>query len=216
MMSNFDNFSEMISAYLKINAVNIDYISNLKDCSLNDSKNEASKFLCEKEVFSDIKVINMDVIAQQAYKNPLDAKIKAINTVDSFLINNKNEWFLIEFKDSPITSKTTPIKNKIVKKAYANWYMILDILYKMRNSSFKYEKFNYDNPTEFSKLHVTYILVCSFDKNPSMYKQIKNSHLQNEKYTPPFMEPLKGYLFKDVYAYTELDLEMKFISKLRY
>lgn len=216
MMSNFDKFSEMISEYLKINDINIEYKSNLRACSLNDSKNEDTRFICDKEVFSNIEVINMDIIAQQAYKNPLDAKINAINTVDSFLINNKNEWFLIEFKDSGITSKKTPLKDNIVKKAYANWYMILDILYKMRNSSYKYEKFDFDNPTEFSKSNVTYILVCSFDKNPSMYKQIKNSHLQNEKYTPPFMEPLKGYLFKDVYAYTELDLEMKFISHLKY
>lgn len=77
----------------------------------------------------------------------------------------------------------------------------MDILYEMKDSDFRFSKFDFDNPILFAQGHIHYILVCSTVKNPTVYTQIKNHALVNSVYTPPFMQRLKDYLFKDAYIY---------------
>ena len=167
----------------------------------------------------DFEVIDMDLIAKQAYKEIKHAKDIAnnfVNTADAFLINKENEWYIIEFKDAAISAKSDSLKNNVLKKAYSNWYMLLDVLYSMNEKKDRYMEFAYENPVEFAKQHIHYILVCSEEKNPNIYTQIKNSTMIGEKYTPLFMQRIKDYLFKDAYVYTEKYFERDFVEKFAY
>lgn len=89
--------------------------------------------------------------------------------------------------------------------------MLLDILYEMKEQGKTNELFDYTNPIRFGKEHVHYVLVCSKEKNPQIVQQILK-----KRYTPPFMEKLKDYLFKDAYAFTEDYFEMDFVHQFTY
>lgn len=215
-MSNFDAFQNLMNAYLNTNGISLQLISNLHDASLNNSDKNHPVFVYEGE--HNLNIIDMDLMAKKGYKviKRADGADNIINTADAFLISSENKWFFIEFKDSEIKAENSGLKNNVLKKAYSNWYMILDILYSMHASGILYDKFNYENPAEFARNHVYYVLVCSEEKNPRTYQQIKNCDLIGEKYTPPFMQRLKTYLFKDAYIYTNTFFERKFARCFTY
>lgn len=217
MMNKFDEFKVMVTKYLEENGIELNILSNLHDTSKNDAdKSNIAYLYCGAK---DLEVIDMDIIAKKAYKDIKHAKNVSnnfINTADAFLINKDNEWYFIEFKDAVIKSDNDKLKSNVLRKAYSNWYMVLDVLYNMKEKSTVYKGFDFENPIEFAKKHVYYIVVCSEAKNPNVYIQIKNSELIGEKYTPLFMQRLKDYLFKDAYLYTEKNLEKSFIDKFAY
>ncbi len=215
-MSNFCAFTNMVTDFLKSSGISIEIVSNLHDTSLNDSNKSEINYVYKGD--KDLVVIDMDLIAKDGYRiiKHASGKDNIINTVDAFIINKANEWFFIEFKDSEIKTDNSGLKNNVIKKAYSNWYMLLDILYFMAGNSSFYHQFSLENPIKFAKEHIYYILVCSTEKNPLIYKQIKNHELIGEKYTPPFMQRLKDYMFKDAYVYTESFLERKFVKTFIY
>lgn len=102
------------------------------------------------------------------------------------------------------------------EKVYSNWYMIMDMIFEMRGNENEYFDFDYNNPIKFAKEHVTYIIVCTLEKNPDIYRMIKNNDRTGKKYTAPFLERIKAYLFKDAYIYTEKYLERKFVKNFEY
>lgn len=206
-MNNFEEFQELVRQYFEKFDCDITFMSTLKDCSLNDSDGNQSYLYQGRN----LPAIDMDAIAKNGYKliKAADLAQNPINTVDAFMIDGTNNWYLIEFKDSPIKEDKT--KNSVLKKAYSNWYMILDILYEMREYGI-FNKFDFLNPVLFAKMHVHYILICREEKNPQVYRQIKNHALLNARYTPPFMQRLKDYLFKEVYVYTEDYFEREFVE----
>jgi hypothetical protein len=57
-------------------------------------------------------------------------------------------------------------------------------------------------------------MVFTTSKNPRLYMQIKNQDLVKSTYTPPFMEKVKAYIFKDAYVYTECFLKEKLLKIL--
>jgi len=217
-MNNFENMKTMIDDYILKNGIEQNIVSCLHDTSKNDSeKGKPIVYLYENK--NDLQVIDMDTIAKYCYKmikNPENPGENPVNSADAFLINSDNDWYFIEFKDKPIQAAKSGLKDNIIKKAYSNWYMLMDILYEMQNTKSKYPDFEFDNPIKFAQEHVYYILVCTINKNPEVYKQIKNMELINSTYTPPFMCRLKGYLFKDTYVYTEDFLERKFVNNFVY
>lgn len=215
-MSNLYDFKNILDEYLQKNGISFNMISDLYHTSINDA-NQANPYQVYKNR-KNLVVIDMDKIAKEGYKVIKKAKgsDSIVNTVDAFLINKDNEWFFIEFKDETLNAKNSRLKNGIIKKAYSNWYMLLDILYDMNTSNKSYAKFDFDHPVKFAKEHIHYILVCSDRKNPQVVQQIKNHEKIGEKYTPPFMQRLKIYLFKDVYVYTETYLERKFVRGFMY
>lgn len=214
-MSNFSAFKEIMISYLSDNGISLSILSNLHETSIN---NDVSPPRYVYKSNKDLEVLDMDLIAKKGYKIIKNANgvNNVINTSDAFIINNDNEWYFIEFKDSTISADNSGVKNSVLKKAYSNWYMLLDILFFMYQRGKGYSNFPIDNPIEFAKNHICYILVCSEDKNPKIYQQIKNSNLIGEKYTPPFMERLKYYMFKEAYVYTETYLETKFVEGFEY
>ena len=214
-MNNFSLFKEMMISYLEAHDISLPIISNLHETSLND-KVSPPRYVYTSD--KDLDVLDMDLIAKRGYKIIKSASgiNNVINTTDAFIINSNNDWYFIEFKDAKISAENANLKNNVLKKAYSNWYMLLDILYFMYHKGNGYSDFTIDNPIEFAKNHVCYILVCSEEKNPNMYQQIKNYDLLGEKYTPPFMERLKDYMFKEVYVYTETYLANKFVKEFVY
>ena len=211
--SNFDQFKSIVENYMKNNAVDEPFLSTLHETSLNDSGN---MYLYDGKC--DFEVVSMDLLAKKAYKiiKNADSQENPVNTADAFLINKENEWYFIEFKDTSIRSDSKTVKDNILKKAYANWYMVLDILYAMKEVAETNSIFEKDNPVRFAKEHVSYILVCSGSKNANIYNQVKNCSLIGKKYTPGFMSRLKYYVFKDAYVYTEDFFEKKFVAEFSY
>ena len=210
-MSNFLQMVAMIDQYLINHGIDQNIKSTMHDVSVNKCDN-TSNIVYVYNGKNNLDVLDMDAIAKNGYKVIKKPNDKPNNSADAFLINNNNEWFFIEFKDAPINES----KISIIKKAYSNWYMLMDILFEMRGSGEEYLQFDFDNPIKFAQYNVTYIVVCSNEKNPQIYMQIKNKDLIGETYTPPFLEKIKTYIFKDVYAYTEFYFEKKFANKFTY
>lgn len=215
--TNFDEFIWSLQEFFNDNLQ--------KKAIIPISLKEASKNSADKENIvcfyngRELDVIDMDGIAKNQYKsiriydeyeNTTD---DIVNTTDGFIIDNANTWYFIEFKDSKINGSST--KNNVIKKAYGNWYMLLDILYNSTDDK-KYVKFDYSNPVKFAKKNVVYILVCSSSKNPNVVTQVRNYKYKKKKYTPEYMQKMKEYLFKDAYVYTEIEFEREFVKKFQY
>lgn len=215
-MTNFDQFIWSIEEFFKDNMqdVQVSPISLKKASENSADKNNITYFYNGRE----LDVIDMDDLAKKQYKHLRvsdefeSTKDDIVNTTDGFLIDNENQWYFIEFKDCQIKKDET--KKSVIKKAYGNWYMVLDILY--NSCGKKYTKFNYENPIKFAKDNVIYILVCNSCKNPNVTTQIRNYRYKNKKYTPVFMQKIKEYLFKDAYVYTEIEFEREFVKKFKY
>ena len=215
-MNNFDKILEMINNYQLSYGIE----QNILSCLHDTSKSNAESL--ETYVYNgmnDLDVIDMDVIARYSYKRikkPDNPEEHPVNSADAFLVNYNNDWYFIEFKDAQVRNDNRALKDNIIKKAYSNWYMLMEILYEMKDTEYKYSDFDFNDPVKFAQEHVFYILVCTLDKNPSMYKLIKGSQLAKTKYTPPFMCRLKGYIFKDAFAYTEEFLERNLVKGFTY
>lgn len=217
-MSNFEELKRLLLKYFQENTIDeVSYVSNLHEVSINDSK-DGTPVVYVYNGKKDLEVLDMDKIAQKGYKKIKGVKSvdSTINTADAFIINQENEWYFIEFKDSKLSGGKSTLKDNIIKKAYSNWYMMLDLLYEMREQLEPYSEFDFDNPIRFAKEHVSYILVCSMEKNPNIYTQIKNEKYLGRHYTIPFMQRLKDYLFKDAYVYTEDFFEREFVDRFQY
>lgn len=216
--TKFDEIKSTIEAFFKDNSQELSIAPfSLKEASKSDPDGKVTFFYNGEE----LDIIDMDGIAQNQYKNlrvteKSDLDINDIvNTSDGFVIDRDNKWYFIEFKDSQIRNNKDSLKNNVIKKAYGNWYMLLDILYNSDENK-RYKMFDYKNPVKFAKENVIYILVCSSSKNPGVYTQIKNYSYSNKKYTPGFMRKLKDYLFNDAYVYTEIEFERDFVKKFEY
>ncbi len=220
MKSYFERFQEILKEFFTSNSEEISIIPiSLHEASKNDAdKNNITFFYNGK----DISVIDMDKIAQNPYRSIRilkefdNTKDDIVNTADGFVINKDNQWFLLEFKDTKIEGGKSALKNNIIKKAYGNWYMLMDILFNTEDHESMYPDFDYSNPVKFAKENVVYILICNSKCNPNVVTQIRNHKLINKKYTPIFMQRLKEYLFRDAYVYTEIDLEREFVKKFEY
>lgn len=145
-MSQYDEFKIMIDDYLKKYGKTANYSSCLHDTSYSDAENV---YLYENSR-RDIEVINMDQIAQEPYRRvrfPESNKTEdSIATNDAFVISSDNKWYFIEFKNQ----KLNKTKDSVSKKAYGNWFMMLDIIYEMKNTNYM-TSFQYNNPIEFAR-----------------------------------------------------------------
>lgn len=210
-MSNFELFCETVSQYISKHSFSTKYIDTIKNLSCNTS---CGKNLCD----SAVEAIDMDNIAKKCYRKihfPLsETENDAISTADCFLINGKNQWYFIEFKDSEI--KGNAVKRSVLKKAYSNVYEVLDIVYEMKDETSAYAFFDYTNPIRFIHQNVNYILVFSSEKNPKEVVQERNHKLKGEIYTPEYMKKLQGYIFNEVRAMSESSFQREFLAKFSF
>lgn len=207
-MNQYDEFKAMLDAYLKKNQKKASYCSCLHETSFSD----ADALYLYDSSRNDIEVINMDEIAQGAYRNvrfPESNKTEdSIATNDAFVICGDNKWYFIEFKNQ----KLNQTKDSVSKKAYGNWHMLLDIIYEMKSTN-SLTSFPYDNPIAFARENVILILVVSEEKNPTDAKRIHDGILAGEKYVPEFLKKLRKYIYHDVFLYTPATLEQYFVKK---
>lgn len=192
-MSDYEKIKNIIKEYLDKKSVNIEIESNIKETSYDKDNGE---YLCD--FAEDFKVIDMDKIAQDAYGIIYNSG-KTKSTVDAFFISNDKQWYFIEFKNTSIDNRKT--KDRLQRKAYENLHMLFDIMYEVSEIS---EVFDYkNNPIEFVRNNINYIVVCNSDKNIREANKVRQYELGAEKYIPGCLQDLNSSVFKNAYLLTE-------------
>ena len=97
----------------------------------------------------------------------------------------------------------------------SNWLMLMDIFLDM-GAEICSKLIDVSNLMKFAREHITYIVVCSADKDPNTYNRVKECNLMNEHYTPEPLYKFKDYFFKDAYVYTEDFFERDFVNLFEY
>lgn len=215
-MTNYEKIKNFLETFSK--TVDKDIETNLHEASF-DNNNAVYIYENRKE----LNVLSMDVFAQQVYTKlrflpkeivgRMNINDLAVATVDGFVIDKDNEWFFIEFKNTSSTSDNT--KKSVVEKAYQNYSMLMSLFYENKVKK-PFCLFDFEQPMDFAKKHVTYILVVSEEKN---YKDVAKLHgmaISGEKFRPEYMEKLRHYLFKDAYVYLPSDFEREFVNNFKY
>lgn len=202
-MTNYDKIKNYFEQYFATNNIYLQIETKLVDASYNDKE--------ERYLYSgkrNLAVISMDNVANDGYRKLKNALGEPVNTVDALLVDRDNEWYFIEFKDCKISSK----KDNIEKKGTYNFLMLLDIL---KDDNYKMWE-GYSSAFEFARNKITYIVVCSSEKDPYSYDQIRSADIMGVKYTPPCLQKFKDYFFKDAYAYTIEYFENRFVNSFTY
>ena len=216
-MTNYDQIKEILKQFSDKYVTKIIIESKMSDVSEDKaaSKRTEKKVLLYEDNRMDMQVIDMDEIAHKAYRvarYPESVKEDdSLASADAFVINADNIWYFIEFKNQEITKA----KDSVTKKAYQNWYWLVDVLREMKDT-IQYNNFNYEDPISFARENVTYILVVSQEKNYNNVKKMHDCKLAGQKFLPQYMEKLEKYTFKETYVYTPEMFEQKFVKKFEY
>lgn len=209
-MNHYNELIKLLKEYYDKKGINLDLEIDLQDASLNMSKDSQVYLYTGKRKLNAISMDNISQNGQRKIYGISDIE-RCMNTVDAFFIDNNNDWYFVEFKDCKLKSK----KDNIEKKGLANWLMLLDIFYSIGKEKCE-GLIDLQNPVQFAKDHLIYIVVCSSEKDTFTYEQVKNCDLVGEVYTPPCLYKFKDYLFKNAYAYTEDYFEQRFVKKFKY
>ncbi len=216
-MTNYDQIKEILKQFSDKYVTRIIIESKMSDVSEDKaaSKRTEKKVLLYEDNRKDMQVIDMDEIAHKAYRvarYPESVKEDdSLASADAFVINADNMWYFIEFKNQEITKA----KDSVTKKAYQNWYWLVDVLREMKDT-IQYNNFNYEDPISFARENVVYILVVSQEKNYNNVKKMHDCKLAGQKFLPQYMEKLEKYTFKETYVYTPEMFEQKFVKKFEY
>lgn len=216
-MTNYDQIKEILKQFSDKYVTKIIIESKMSDVSEDKaaSKKTEKKVLLYEDNRKDMQVIDMDEIAHKAYRvarYPESVKEDdSLASADAFVINADNMWYFIEFKNQEIAKA----KDSVTKKAYQNWYWLVDVLREMKDT-IQYNNFNYEDPISFARENVTYILVVSQEKNYNNVKKMHDCKLAGQKFLPQYMEKLEKYTFKETYVYTPEMFEQKFVKKFEY
>lgn len=214
-MTNYTKFKTVLTDFFEERGITFTIESSLHDASKNEpDQNTPPSFLYNGR--NELEVISMDDIAKSGYKFvkgvPNDFK-RNLNTVDAFLVDVNNEWYFIEFKDCAIGVKK--YKDNIEKKGMANWLMLQDIFISIGIDGCE-GLIDLNDLCKFAREHITYIVVCSEEKNSLAYDRIRDADKLGEKYTPECLYKFKDYFFKDAYAYTVDFFEQRFVKQFKY
>lgn len=214
-MNNFNRIANIFEDYSKSH--NIDFPDNFISDLITTSYDSDNTVNVYNSTENNLPVLNLDVFAQKIYykvfgENKSD---NALKSPDAFLVNCENHWYFIEFKNQGISASKSKAKNSVIQKALCIIYSMVDVLYETRGREILD---NYRNPLDFFRSNVTYILVCSSDKNPKVAdRNINQKNISGQyRYTPEFMQKLVSYLFFDAYIYTEQYFEKEFVKHFKY
>lgn len=202
-MNRYTLLKQIIENYIDDHGFNVEIESNIKDTSY-DKTNDT--YLCE--FGENFKVIDMDVIAKDVYGNIYKSG-KTGSTADAFFVLEDGKWYFVEFKNTKID--TSSLKLRVQLKAYENLHLLFDILLDMTEIS--RELGCIENPIDFIRNNVIYILVCSEEKNIKEADFIRKSQLTKKQYVPGFMEELNSSVFKESYLLTEKNFYREFIAE---
>ncbi len=179
--------------------------SSLRDASIDDSKNKNPEYVYDFPKSTchvpDMTVIKLDEFAYLLASHR-EHSGHIFHAVDAVCINNRNQWFLIEFKNQKFDEKEIRSKTKdsIKSKMLSSLWMLYYIYPK--------SKWNNLNLVEFAQSNVEYIVVCSSQKNTSEAMNIHHAEAAKCHYTPNWLKPFVGYCFKNVYLFTERELRV--------
>ena len=202
-MNRYTLLKQIIENYIDDHGFNVEIESNIKDTSY-DKTNDT--YLCE--FGENFKVIDMDVIAKDVYGNIYKSG-KTRSTADAFFVLEDGKWYFVEFKNTKID--TSSLKLRVQLKAYENLHLLFDILLDM--TEITTELGCIENPIDFIRNNVIYILVCSEEKNIKEADFIRKSQLTKKQYVPGFMEELNSSVFKESYLLTEKNFYREFIAE---
>lgn len=214
-MNNFELTAQFFEKYSKKHGVDFpdDFVSDLIKTSIDS----VSKMSLYTNKTNNLNVLDMDVFAKKIYYRVWGQNMpdNIFNSPDAFLVNSDNHWFFIEFKNSQINAQNAKTKSNILKKAFCIVYSIIDVLSEVNDG---YILSAYSNPLSFFRSNVTYILVCSNDKNPTVSQRNVQQRITTGKYryTPEFMQKINSYLFYDACIYTEKYFEEEFVKNFKY
>ena len=180
------------------------YSTTMKDASLDDN----NKYYVYNYDKYDMVALKLDDVSRLFSKEHLGY---APSAVDAVCIDSDNNWFLIEFKNSQFSGNTI---QSIKKKMLSSLWFLLYTYSITENISHITENLSNNDIVKFAREHITYIVVCSYDKNVSIANNIHNAEATNEHYTPKELKPYVNYYFKDVYLYTQQELR-KFIVNFK-
>ncbi|MCM1105947.1 MAG: hypothetical protein NC355_03285 [Blautia sp.] len=213
-MTNYEAMKHLLSCFSEKYARNTNVESDLYTVSKNDAVLDKIIYLYDRP-YKNLKVMDMDAIAHSPYRASrfLEStkESEAPASIDAFLISAEDKWYFIEFKDQKIAAA----KDSVTKKAYANWYWLMDILYEMMGTC-TYPTFRYDNPIAFAKDRIIYILVVSEEKNSLETKKMHDCELAGEKFLPEYMKKLEKYVYHEAFVYTPRLFEKEFVKKFVY
>lgn len=166
-MTNYEQIKELLQTFADSHDQYADIEDKLSNVSVDKAETKVTgiRKLVYEETRQDMDVIDMDQISQRVYRLvrfPESTKDEeSLASADAFVISADNIWYFIEFKNQRISKA----KESVTKKAYQNWFWLVDILYELREEQqMQYDTFNYDNPIAFAKENVVYILVVSEEK----------------------------------------------------
>ena len=202
----FIKLRDVITTNIKHNS-DIDVISTMKSASMDDSDKSNIKYLYDGSTI-DMDIIKLDDLTK--YRKcflQLQGNCDPLSGVDAICIDNRNEWFFIEFKNCNIND--SKVKKSIRKKMLESiWYVFF--MYSIAGEDIK-SLFDGDI-TKFSRENINYIIVGSYSKNLLYSANIQAKEKIGKHYTPPGFDQYRGYYFKDVYMVTEIELR-NFIMK---
>lgn len=197
----FKNFREMLHDLFNLKEKEI--VSDMRTASYDD-ENDFYLYSNEDKLLN-MEVVKLDDMTEQFFHYmQKERKLKEFmqpQAVDAVCINNKNDWFFIEFKNREYDKNViSDVKKKIFKSL---WFV------SSMNSFAGTNLFADIDFADFARRHITYIIVISRKQNPDEYRRIHESY--NNLYTPDNFKKYIGYYLKDVYLFTEQEL-YKFIK----
>lgn len=218
-MTNYEQIKELFHAFADKYKQHVFMETKLSSASEDkaETRKTGERKLVYENTRQDMDIIDMDEIAHNIYRVarfPESVKDdESLASADAFVISSDDIWYFIEFKNQKISRA----KDSVTKKAFQNWYWLVDILYEMREQNeMQYDTFNYDNPIAFAKEKVVYILVVSEEKNIVDVDKMRKCLLAGQKFQPDYMKKLEKYLFKEAYVYTSELLENHFVKHFKY
>lgn len=190
-----DVIQEVIGEYLPSGS---EVLSNMIEASVDDHDDEKIHLYNEQEM--NLEIIKPDSLTKHL-KNILKKPVREVPAADALCIDANNEWYIIEFKNSEITTAKESIRKKMLSTI---WFV--GFLYSKSQHELMY-KFNGDL-VEFARNHITYIIVCSSQKNAQFVSNIREKAHAKQSFTPRDFEQFIGYYFKDIRMITEKELRL--------
>ena len=124
--AHFVKLKDVINSCFGCHLSDASIISNMKEASLDDSDKSKLNYLYDGSII-DMDIIKLDEITE--FRKHLLPSKKGFNKLcglDAICINNQNEWFLIEFKNSDIKNNTETrqsIRKKMIESLWYIFYM---------------------------------------------------------------------------------------------
>lgn len=131
-------------------------------------------------------------------------KKRTLPAADAICIDSKNNWYLIEFKNSEFSKRTV---GSVQEKIFNSLWILFYTYSVTGEISYIIKDIHNNDIIQFAREHITYIVVCSEDKNTNIKNAIHMKEAMHIHYTPLALDPYINFCFKDAYLYTKQELK---------